>query len=146
MFLSRYVVSRPSVILELDPATGDVLREFRQPRDWVWDPERPHAHWDRYRGLRVLVYFHEDRLVYQVDAERYVLDASYSSELETHRSLWKRFSLLRDGAVVQRFTYRDPQTHLRSLLLSLVFMDEPWNWDTPFEYVHRQLGSGGKAT
>ena len=139
MFLSRYDASRPSRILELDPATGEVLREFRQPRDWEWDPERPHAHWERYRGRRVLAYRHEGHLVYQVDAERYVLDASYTSELETHRRLWKRFTLRRGGEVVHGFTYRDPQTRLGSLVLSLFFMDEPWNWDTPFETVHRHL-------
>ena len=115
------------------------MREFAQPADWRWDAERPHAHWEEYRGHRFFVYFFEDRLVFQTDDDRFVLDSSYTSTLTRQHHLWMRFRLLKDGAVVYRFTYRDLQSRFWSILSAVAFMDDWWDWDTPFYFVHNHL-------
>jgi hypothetical protein len=134
VFLSRYTISKPAVIIEIDPSSGAVLREFPQPADWEWDSSRAHAHWEEYRGRKFLVYFYDDQLIFQVDHERHVLDSSYSSELERLFGFWLRFVLRKNDDVVLRFVYRDPQTRFSSLL-----WDDWWDWDTPFEFVHEYL-------
>ncbi len=140
VYLSRYTISKPSVVVELDPETGQVLRDFQQPEDWVWDPNRSHAHWETYRGNRFFVYFNDSQLVFQTPSARFVLDGSYSCELTRFLGLWMRFKLLKDGTAVYRFTYRDPQTRFWSLLSAAANMDDWWDWDNPFDFVHSYLG------
>jgi len=137
--LSRYTISKRPVVIEIDPVTGEVQREFSQPDDWQWDPERPHAHWEEYRGHRFFVYSHEGHLVFQADGRRFVLDATHSSRIERVLGFWKRFSLYRDGELVYRFTYLDPQARPWSLLSAVANMDDWWDWDTPFDSVHSRL-------
>jgi len=134
MFLSRYTISKPRVIIEIDPGTGTIRREFPQPTDWEWDAGRAHAHWEEYGGRKVLVYFHDERLIFQTDQERHVLDSSYSSELKRLLGFWLRFILRKHDDIVFRFVYRDPQSRFGSLL-----SDDWWDWDTPFEFVHEHL-------
>jgi hypothetical protein len=69
-----------------------------------------------------------------------VLDSRYSSAIEQVFVLWKRFRLFRDGELVYRFTYRDPQGRLSSLLAAWANEDDWWDWDTPFDFVHKRLG------
>ena len=140
MFLSRYTISKPAVIVEIDPVTGSVLREFDQPEDWEWDPERAHAHWEEYRGRKFFVYFHEGRLVFQAGDERHVLDSSHTSEIQRLLGFWLRFVLRRNDEVVFSFVYRDPQSRFWSLMSAAANMDDWWDWDTPFEFVHKHLG------
>jgi hypothetical protein len=134
VFLSRYTISKPSVIVEIDPRTGEVLREFARPETWEWDSSRPHAHWEEYRGPKFYVYFHDGHLVFQSDQERFVLDSSYSSEIKRVLVFWLRFVLRRNGAVVFQFRYRDPQSRPAGFLF-----DDWWDLDTPFEFVHEHL-------
>ena len=122
------------MIVEIDPATGAVLREFAQPKDWEWDSRRAHAHWEEYRGRKFFVYFHNGQLIFQVDDERYVLDSSYSSEIKPVLGLWRRFVLRKLGDVVFQILYRDPQTRFGSF-----FFDDWWDWDTPFEFANEHL-------
>ncbi|MGH9794560.1 MAG: hypothetical protein ACRD5G_07295 [Candidatus Acidiferrales bacterium] len=126
------------MIIEIDPSTGNVLREFAQPGDWEWDSSCPHAHWEEYRGRRFFVYFHNDQLVLQPDQDRYVLDSSYSSEIKGFLGFWLRFVLRKRDDVMLRFLYRDPSSRFRSLLF-----DDWWNWDTPFDFVNEHLARPG---
>lgn len=139
MFLSRYTISKPAKVVEIDPGTGTILREFSQPPDWQWDPNRAHAHWEEYRGRKFFVYFHNGQLVFQAGTQRHVLDSSYSSELTRLLGFWLRFVLRRNDNVVYRFVYRDPQSRFWSLLSAAANMDDWWDWDTPFESVHKHL-------
>lgn len=139
MYLSRYTISKPLVVVEIEPATGEVRRQFTQPEDWQWDPERPHAHWDEYRGHRFFVYIHDGKLVFQANAQRFVLDPTYSSTIDRVLAFWKRFSLYRNGELAYRFTYLDPHARPWSLLSAAANMDEWWDWDTPFDSVHSRL-------
>ena len=145
MYLSRYTISKPLVVVEIDPATGEVRREFTQPEGWQWDPERPHAHWEEYRGHKFFVYFHESQLVFQADELRFPLDPTYSSTIDRVLAFWKRFSLYRNGELVYRFTYLDPQARFWSLLSAAVNNDDWWDWDTPFDSVHNRLGVQKRA-
>jgi len=139
VFLSRYTISKPAKVVEIDPGTGTILREFSQPPDWQWDPNRAHAHWEEYRGRKFFVYFHNGQLVFQAGTQRHVLDSSYSSELTRLLGFWLRFVLRRNDNVVYRFVYRDPQSRFWSLLSAAANMDDWWDWDTPFESVHKHL-------
>jgi hypothetical protein len=91
------------VVIEIDPGTGTVIREFAQPKDWEWDPSRAHAQWEEYRGRKFFVCFHNGQLVFQAGHECYALDPSYSSEIKRLLGSWLRFVLRKDDNVVFRF-------------------------------------------
>lgn len=137
LFLSRYETWRPPVILEIQPDTGGILRRFRQPKDWTWNPGRDTAHWEQYRGRMFLVYLYQGALVFQQGELRFVLDERYSASNTGRRFFRNEFRLYRDSEVVYRFTYRNPQARLSSLFWSALNNDDYWNWDTPFSDVEQ---------
>jgi hypothetical protein len=139
MYLSRYVISKESVILEIDPVDGSILRRFSKPSDWEWNPEREKANWEEYNGKTFLVYKHEGDLVFQEGKNRFVLDSTYSTKMERKGFKWILFQLFRGQEKVYEFKYQDPQTRKESLLRALAFDDDWWDWDTPFEDVHKYL-------
>lgn len=139
MYLSRYVISKESVILEIDPDDGSILRRFQQPDDWEWNPEREKAHWEEYDGKVFVVYMHEGHLIFQEGEQRFVLDSSYSSKMKRKGFKWILFQLFHGQKKVYEFKYQDPQTRKESLLRALAFDDDWWDWDTPFEDVHKYL-------
>ncbi len=141
MYLSRYVISKETVILEIDPSDGSILKRFKQPDDWQWDPEREKAHWEEYDGKVFLVYMYEGSMIFQQGPLRFVLDTSFSSKMLRKGFKWIVFQLFRGEEKVFQFEYQDPQTRIESLLRALVFDDDWWDWDTPFEDVHKYLGT-----
>lgn len=137
MFLSRYTISKSPDILEIDPSNGVILRRFRTPTGWQWDPERDSANWEEYRGRVFLVYRYEKDLVFQQGKARFVLDGNYKVSQQAVRLGWCHFRLFCKGEEVYSFIYRRPQTRLRSLLLAFT-CDEDWfDWDTPFDDVEK---------
>ena len=143
MYLSRYTLSRPPDILEIEPSSGAIIRRFRQPKDWRWTPERDKAIWEVYRGQLFLVYKYDGSLVFQPGDARFVLDGSYAVSQQNVYFFWRRFRLYWNNVKVFSFTYRDPQTRLWSLLLALGFDDDWFDWDTPFEDVEKWCNSAG---
>jgi len=141
MYLSRYVISKKSLILEIDPSDGSILREFIQPKDWEWDPERNKANWEEYDRKKFLFYKYLDQMIFQIDDKRFELDESFSSKMKRKGSKWIIFRLFRNKELVFEFKYQDPQTRKKSLLMALTFDDDWWDWDTPFEDVHKYLGA-----
>lgn len=139
MYLSRYVISKESVILEIDPRDGSILRRFTQPDDWVWDPEREKAHCEEYDGKVFVVYMHDGCLIFQEGEHRFTLDSGYSSKMKRKGFKWILFQLFHGKEKVYEFKYQDPQTRKESLLRALAFDDDWWDWDTPFEDVHKYL-------
>ena len=139
MYLSRYVISKKSVILEIDPVNGAILRRFKQPDDWQWGPDREKAHWEEYDGKTFLVYMHEGSLVFQEGNNRFVLGANHSSNMKRRGFKWILFQLFHGKEKVYEIRYQDPQTRKMSLLLAMARDDDWWDWDTPFEDVHKYL-------
>ena len=140
MYLSRYVISKESVILEIDPNNGSILKRFKQPDDWEWNPEKNgKANWEEYDKKIFLVYKHKESLVFQEGDNRFILGATYSSKIKSKGFKWKVFQLFNGKEKVYEFKYQDPQTRKESLLRALVCDDDWWDWDTPFEDIHKQL-------
>lgn len=139
MYLSRYVISKKSVILKIDPSDGFILKRFKQPDDWQWDPERDQAHWEEYSGKVFLVFNYQGQLIFQESTHRFELDSSYTSKMKRRGFKWIIFQLFQGKEKVYEFKYQDPQTRTKSLLRALVFDDDWWDWDTPFEDVHKYL-------
>ena len=141
MYLSRYKLYKSSVICEINPATGEILKKFAQPKDWIWDPNSEKANWERYSGIDFLVYKYQGKLVFQAGSERFELDESYHSEITSVGTFRKQFKLFKKASCVFSIIYRDPQTRIWSLIDSLFCNDDPWNWDTPFDDVNNYLES-----
>ena len=139
MYLSRYVISKESVILEIEPTNGSILRRFKQPDDWIWGSEREKAHWEEYNGKIFLVYMHEENLIFQEGESRFVLNGNYFSKMKRKSFKWILFQLFKGNEKVYEFKYQDPKTRIESLLRALVFDDDWWDWDTPFEDTHKYL-------
>lgn len=139
MYLSRYVISKDSVILEIEPDTGTVLKQFDQPKDWKWDPERTKANWEEYDDKIFLVYIYEKNLIFQEGNHRFILGPDFSSKMIRKGSKWILFQLYQNGEKVYEFKYQDPQTRTHSILSALAFDDDWWDWDTPFEDVYKYL-------
>lgn len=141
MYLSRYKTYKSSLIYEINPATGEIIKKFTQPKDWIWDANREKAHWERYGGIDILVYKFQGKLVFQAGSERFELDKSYHCEISAVGRFRKQFELFKKGSCIYSIIYRDPQTRIWSLIDSLLCNEDPWNWDTPFDDVKNYLES-----
>ena len=139
MYLSRYVFSKDSVILEIDPSNGSILKRFEQPDYWEWEDERDKANWEEYDDKVFLVFNHRNKLIFQENDNRFELDENYSSKIKRRGFKWLLFQLFYDKKKVYEFKFQDPQTRKKSLLRALAFDDDWWDWDTPFEDVHKYL-------
>lgn len=91
MYLSPYKTYKSSVIYEINPDTGEILKKFTQPKDWAWEPSREKAHWERYGGKDILVYKQQGKFVFQVGVKRFELDQSYHSEISAVGQFRKQF-------------------------------------------------------
>ncbi len=139
MYLSRYVISKESVILEIDPNKGSIIRRFKQPDNWEWNPEHEKSNWEEYSGKTFLVYMLGGQLIFQEGKNRFELGSSYSAKMKRRGFRWILFQLFRNREKVYEFKYKDPQTRKESLLRALTFDDDWWDWDTPFEDVYKYL-------
>ncbi len=143
MFLSRFVISKKSIILEINPNTGDILKRFKQPKNWKWDGNRAQANWEKYKGKTFLVYIYKGNLIFQEGNNRFEIDSNYSSNMVRKGFKWIEFQLLKNNKKVYTFKYQDPQTRPGSLLRAFFFDDDWWDWDTPFENVHNYINKKG---
>jgi hypothetical protein len=125
--------------LEIDPRNGAVIKRFAQPQDWKWDPGREKAHWEEYDGKVFLVFMYEGRMIFQEGKNRFALDATYTSKMKRRGFKWILFQLFKDRKKVYEFKYQDPQTRKKSLLRAFVFDDDWWDWNSPFEDVHKYI-------
>lgn len=139
MFLSRYGTSKQNIIYEINPSNGSIIRRFKQPKDWVWDPERPKAKWGKYFNRIFFLFEHDNKIIFQVGKNRFDLDENYRCSIERIKFFWNKFRLYNQEELVFQFYYREPQTKLWSLLCSLGMDDNWWEWDTPFDDVRKYL-------
>lgn len=134
MFLAK-LTGWEGIVCEIDPASGKILRKFKQPADWKWDAPEEISHWEEYSGKTFLVFMHAGKMVFQEGQNRFELDRSYSCSQKQFFCFWKVFKLFRSGEQVFKFTYRDPQTRPKSLFRAMLFDDDWWDWETPFSEV-----------
>ena len=94
MFLSRYTTSKQKIIYEINPNNGNIIRRFKKPKDWIWDPERPKAKWDKYYGRVFFMFEHDNRMIFQEGKKRFELDENYRCSIERIKFFYSELAII----------------------------------------------------
>ena len=141
MYLNNYRTSNAEIILEIDPSEAKILRKFKKPKDFVWNPDRRKASYLNNYFHLYLYYTWNDTIYFQVDNTRFEINENIIAIIKPIYYFWNKFILLKDNIIIFECYYRNPQTRFWSLIASHAMMEDSWDWDTPFEDVYNYINT-----